>query len=733
MLYALCVFFRLGRRLRIEREDGSNFNPGMRMNRGKPWSLVSSVLAFLLLVLLSDGHSQVSPLMKYEPSREPWRVRADSISFDHGTQTYIAEGRVEISQGNRRLTADRVVLNAETNEAEATGKATLIQGEDSIRAEKMMIDLDTNLGIIFQGTLFLKKQNYYLRGEEIERVGEDTYRVKGGSFTTCDGDWPAWRFTGGEALVTLEEYVDVWGATFQVKNVPILYSPYLFFPMKTQRQSGFLFPRIGYSNTAGARASLAYFWAMARNMDATFYLDLATKKGIGEGVEYRYVRKSESYGSLSGYHSRESEEYRQKYTDKLDRKPDRWQANLQHDEYFDPSFFAKARLRAFSDRQYFVDYGSTYGDQSAEQVYSLLSLTKNWERFSFFGEARHTVDLRQEDKTTLQYYPLTNFVGIRQPLFSSPLFFNFETSYGYFFRERGTTGNRVDLYPRVSLPLKWGGLEFNTQLGGRETWYARIDGTDESRTRQLWDFQTTLGSDLYRVFDTGWESLPKIKHVIRPEISYLYIPDVDQSDIPYYDPAVPKTNAVFYGVTNRIIGKVVEKSQTRYHEYLYFKIGQTYDINEATRPLGPSSEPRRPFGSIASELRIKGLQYATVENIANYDLNKSEFQTSYTNLGLSDGRGDSFSLEHLWRKGIEEQINGGLRVRVFPFLDLSFGKRYSLFTHQPLDTTYGLIYRHQCWSLDVTYAETPTVSGAPAEKKIWFMLTLTGVTQVGKK
>ncbi|HEX7372104.1 MAG TPA: hypothetical protein VF372_04740, partial [Thermodesulfobacteriota bacterium] len=108
-------------------------------------------------------------------------------------------------------------------------------------------------------------------------------------------------------------------------------------------------------------------------------------------------------------------------------------------------------------------------------------------------------------------------------------------------------------------------------------------------------------------------------------------------------------------------------------------------------------------------------------------------QTSYTNLGLSDGRGDSFSLEHLWRKGIEEQINGGLRVRVFPFLDLSFGKRYSLFTHQPLDTTYGLIYRHQCWSLDVTYAETPTVSGAPAEKKIWFMLTLTGVTQVGKK
>ena len=733
MLYALCVFSRLGRRLRIEREGGSNFKPAMRMVLGKRWSLVFPVLVFLFLALLSDARSQVSPLMKYEPSRDPWRVKADSISFDHGTQTYIAEGRVEISQGNRRLTADRVVLNTETNEAEATGKATLIQGEDSMRAEKMKIDLDTNLGIVIQGTLFLKKQHYYLRGEEIERVGEDTYRVKGGTFTTCDGDWPAWRFTGGEALVTLEEYVDVWGATFQVKNFPILYSPYLFFPVKTQRQSGFLFPGVGFSDTAGARVNLAYFWAIARNMDATFYLDLATEKGIGEGAEFRYVRKSESSGGLYGYHFRETQEYREKYTDKLDRKPDRWQANLYHDEYFDPGFFAKARLRAFSDRQYFVDYGSTYAEQSTEQVYSILSLTKNWERFGFFGEARHTVDLRQEDKTTLQYYPLTNFVGIRQPLFSSPLFFNFQTSYGYFFREQGTTGNRVDLYPRVSLPLKWGGLEFNTELGGRETWYAGVSEGDESRSRELWDFQTGVGLDLFRVYDTGWERIPKIKHVIRPEISYLYIPDVDQSDIPYYDRAVPKTNAVFYGVTNRIIGKVVEKSQTSYHEYLYFKIGETYDINELTRSLGPSSEPRRPFGLIASELRLSGLQYVSLENIATYDPNEGDFQTSYTLLGLSDGRGDSLSLEHYWRKGIEDQINGVLLIRVLPSLDLSFGKRYSLFNQQALDTTYGLTFRHQCWSLGVTYQETPTVSGAPAEKKIWFLFSLTGVTQVGKR
>ncbi len=64
------------------------------------------------------------------------------------------------------------MVNAATREAEATGNVTLVQGEDFLKSERMAIDLNTHLGIVIEGTLFLKQQNYYLRGEEIERVGE---------------------------------------------------------------------------------------------------------------------------------------------------------------------------------------------------------------------------------------------------------------------------------------------------------------------------------------------------------------------------------------------------------------------------------------------------------------------------------------------------------------------------------------------------------------------------------
>ena len=177
------------------------------------FSFFFSFLFFLSPIALA----QISSPLQVKTPGEPVRMRADHISYDKTENTYLAEGKVEIWQGDRKLTADRVSLNAGTNEAEATGNVVLVQGGDVLQSQRMKIDLDTGRGIILKGTLFLKQQHFYLRGEEIERVGEDTYRVREGNFTTSDGDSPAWRFTGRETLVTLGENASVQGATFEVK------------------------------------------------------------------------------------------------------------------------------------------------------------------------------------------------------------------------------------------------------------------------------------------------------------------------------------------------------------------------------------------------------------------------------------------------------------------------------------------------------------------------------------
>jgi hypothetical protein len=66
-------------------------------------------------------------------------------------------------------------------------------------------------------------------------------------------------------------------------------------------------------------------------------------------------------------------------------------------------------------------------------------------------------------------------------------------------------------------------------------------------------------------------------------------------------------------------------------------------------------------------------------------------------------------------------------------LDFIFGEGLDFFNHTTLNTTYGLMYRHQCWSLQVTDTQTPAISGLPAQNKILFMFTLYGVASVGQR
>ena len=90
-------------------------------------------------------------------------------------------------------------------------------------------------------------------------------------------------------------------------------------------------------------------------------------------------------------------------------------------------------------------------------------------------------------------------------------------------------------------------------------------------------------------------------------------------------------------------------------------------------------------------------------------------------------------MEHTWIRDVQEQVNAFVSIRLLSFLDFSAGTRYSVKDKQTLESNLALHYRQQCWSVDTSYWIRPSVSGAPAEKKILFMLTLLGVTSVGSR
>ena len=78
-----------------------------------------------------------------------------------------------------------------------------------------------------------------------------------------------------------------------VKGVPLLYLPFLYYPTKKEdRATGFLLPTYGVTTLRGQSLSNAFFWAIDRSQDATFMHDWYSKTGQGVGGEYRYALSS---------------------------------------------------------------------------------------------------------------------------------------------------------------------------------------------------------------------------------------------------------------------------------------------------------------------------------------------------------------------------------------------------------------------------------------------------------
>ena len=72
-------------------------------------------------------------------------------------------------------------------------------------------------------------------------------------------------------------------------DTPVFYFPYLSFPLTDERQSGFLFPTVGYSNTFGFNVAVPYYWNIAPERDLTLTPRWMTQRGFALGADYRFL------------------------------------------------------------------------------------------------------------------------------------------------------------------------------------------------------------------------------------------------------------------------------------------------------------------------------------------------------------------------------------------------------------------------------------------------------------
>jgi len=712
-------------------------------------------------------------------SKGPVTIDAETISYDKEQDTFHAKGDVIITFDEGYLSADSVILNRKTNDAFAQGNV-MVMSEDGglLEGDRVKFDIETKTGVVFEGNMFLETNHFYIKGSKIVKKKMDMYRVEDVTATTCDGDSPDWRFTGRELNVTVDGYGSIREGKFFVKDFPIIYLPYMVFPAKTTRQSGLLFPRFSYSkNKLGLDIEIPFFWAISESADATFYQRYMEKRGFKEGVEFRYFLGKDSFGTFYGDFMNDSGPPADS-KDGIGRNwhsdQNRWSLYLNHETVFDPSLYLRADIKKVSDRWYFKDFSSHnyyrehysqtgknrfekisfVADESLASLQSTVRMTKNWPLYNLTALVSYTDDFASvSNNATLQKYPEITLTGLKRPLFGTPLNLEFAAVYDYYYRVEGQKGHLFDVQPVLSLPVSVGDyFQLTPRMSVKETYWNRDDNVHTTQSkdgnRTLYNVGAQLSTEVHRIFNVGGETIDKLRHGIKPELTYTYIPNISQNDIPDFMAKVPEQNTITYALTNTVLAKLKEKGGGKsYLEILRFKLAQTYDIIESKREsLVPSSE-KRPFSVIDMELDMRPLRYVSFSARNKYDVYLNDWTQTNYDLTLSDGRGDSATIgyrntsavlnavnpsgssapfsTYQYTQPTLEEINLYLKAVVMKSLDLTYVLRKNLLDNKILENTIGINYHKQCWTVEVKVSDTDT------DMSYTVMFSLYGLGKVG--
>ncbi len=682
----------------------------------------------------------------------PITMEADKVTYDQKGGFISLEGAVRILYKNATVHADKIIFYDQTKDVVAEGGVVFTEGEDILRCDRLELNIETKKGVVYEGRLFIKKKNFHITGKKAEKLGEAEYRVYDATLTSCDARVPYWKFTANRLDVNLDGNAQGWWPGFRVKDVPILYFPWLIFPVKNERQSGFLFPDIGSSSKWGPEVTIPFYWAIAPNQDATFYLERIGDtggRGFKEGAEYRYAWSTRAMGQIAGFYI---------WDEQLDKS--RWSIFADHDQSFPGGYYIKADVNWVSDKDYHVDFSKDIpvdawiDSSSLNQLKSTVMVGKNWEWGALETEVSYFRDLTVDDNgATMQMLPQANFFLYQDRFLDTPIFYDMEAQGTNFWREDEVRGGRVDLYPRLSIPLKpLDIVRFEPWIGYRETIYFPDDPTgqyDEVTSRELFDVGASLATTISRIFPVGGQRVQKLKHIMEPGLVYNFIPKVDQSHNPSFKLAdripaggkfghvfderdtIPRENSITWMLTNYLIGKEVNKDgETTYPEYLYLKLYQSYDFS-------PDISSEQRVSNLSAEARVSPFTWLSGTMDLEYNPHHRRLDVLNAGLGFTDKRHDYLNVEYRRTKDeIEvlnnvEEVNTELGIRIIDPLDFYFAYRHNLRDKTRIETVYGLDYRHKCWEISLRVhdinCQPETDTTEHKEVKVMVYVTLSGL------
>jgi len=298
----------------------------------------------------------IEPVRQYEdselpPVEAPLRISADETEARGDIATL--SGDVQVSQGYRQVRSDKAVVDKSQRQVELEGDITYREPGVLLKGENAFVNMDSGELAVQKVTFVLHDSGVRGDADSLSRPQEDTIAIDNALYTTCEPGNDSWNLRATTVEIdTIESVAVARNVRLNIKEVPVLYIPWLRYPLSDNRATGLLFPNVLTGNDNGLDFAQPIYLNLAPEYDATVTPRYIQERGAMAEVEFRHLSRATRTTLSGGYlwdddgGSNNSSEFRGE---------DRWSGKINHRGGFGRGWNSKVDYTDVSDINFFRD------------------------------------------------------------------------------------------------------------------------------------------------------------------------------------------------------------------------------------------------------------------------------------------------------------------------------------------------------------------------------------------
>jgi len=606
----------------------------------------------LLILLVAAAAPLLSAEKKPVILAEHFEARGDMVFYT---------GKVELITELYRIFADFIEYNTKTKQIVAEGRVTITSKDMTVSGGQFHFNIQSMTGEMYDVQGMMEPSVSYT-ADRLVQVDKEVQKFTRMRFTSCTQLVPRWLISCRKGKIRKDKYIEMKGALLKIKKIPVLYIPYLRYPIADGKTTGFLFPVLGNSDRYGFFMKNSFFWNIKPNLDLKISYDHITKIGKGAELDLRYLFRH-SEGSIKFYYFDYSEAYKDTLEEGTEPDDRDWNLNLNHRQ--DIGFLnttVRADVNYQSNPEFQSAFNKDYGRFNRSRFNSQISVDSKVKNLTLSVSAsrNETFYLQKNTSNVITMFPSVR-VGLKQQkLWKIPGYFTLNGTFesikrsGIDYEEEDlfisdVQSDRFTFMPSYTLNiLKLPWLTITGDLKSKQSYYLK---SQDPETGEVLDeplhlsyntAELTLnGPTFYKIYET---SSSRIKHSLEPEIKLSLSSKVADSErekvIPVDRADYPVSSFVSFSLNSRLYRKS-RRTGGSPREFFTYTLSQKFyfdpEIANRGRTIDTGEELISPeYSELTNSFRYKPSKDLSLDLTLAYNHYLKKFQRANLTLRYSN-------------------------------------------------------------------------------------------------